>query len=61
MTETAEIQRKTMQILSDNGLTEKTGDTVVNNGGNTTNISNVTVESDIMSFRDRVVGRLYSK
>lgn len=61
MVETADIQKKTMQILSDNGLTEKTGDTVVNNGGNTTNISNVTVESDIMSFRDRVVGRLYSK
>lgn len=61
LTETAEIQKKTLQILSDNGLTEKTGETVVNNGGNTTNISNITVDSDIMSFRDRVVGRLYSK
>ena len=61
MRESAEIQKKTLKVLSDNGLTEKPGDTLVNNGGNTTNINNVTTTSDITTFRDRVVGRLYSK
>ena len=61
MSETADIQKKTLNVLEQHGLVDKQGDTVVNNGGNTTNVNNVTVESDIMSFRDRVVGRLYSK
>jgi hypothetical protein len=61
MSETADIQKKTLNVLEQHGLVDKQGNTVVNNGGNTTNVNNVTVESDIMSFRDRVVGRLYSK
>jgi hypothetical protein len=61
MTETASIQKKTLEVLEQHGLIDKQGNTVVNSGGNTTNVNNVTVESDIMSFRDRVVGRLYNK
>jgi hypothetical protein len=61
MTETANIQKKTLEVLEQHGLVDKQGNTIVNSGGNTTNVNNVTVESDIMSFRDRVVGRLYNK
>lgn len=61
MTETANIQKKTLDVLEQHGLVDKQGNTIVNSGGNTTNVNNVTVESDIMSFRDRVVGRLYNK
>lgn len=61
MTETANVQKKTLEVLEQHGLIDKQGDTIVNSGGNTTNVNNVTMESDIMSFRDRVVGRLYNK
>ena len=37
---------------------DKQGDTVVNSGGNSTVINNNTIDSDIMGFRDKVVGRL---
>ena len=53
-----QVQRDTLQVLQEAGLVEKPGDTVVNNGGNSTVINNNTVDSDIMGFRDKVVGRL---
>jgi hypothetical protein len=59
--ENSEIQRKTLEALQQHGLIDKQGDTVVNNGGNSTTINNMTVESDIMSFRERVLGRLQPK
>lgn len=59
--ENSEIQRKTLEVLQQHGLIDKQGDTIVNNGGNSTTINNMTVESDIMSFRERVLGRLQSK
>ena len=37
---------------------DKQGNTIVNNGGNSTVVNNNTVESNIMAFRDRVTGRL---
>lgn len=61
LAETSETQKKTLEVLQQHGLIDKQGNTVVNSGGNTTNVNNVTVESDIMSFRDRVVGRLNNK
>lgn len=59
--ENSEIQRKTLEALQQHGLIDKQGDTIVNNGGNSTTINNMSVESDIMSFRDRVIGRLQPK
>ena len=61
MTENSETHKKTLEVLEQHGLIDKQGDTVVNNGGNSTVVNNLTVESDIMSFRDRVVGRLNTK
>ena len=62
LTKTSETQENTLKVLQDHGLVDKQGNTVVNNsGGNTTNVNNMTVESDIMSFRDRVLGRLNNK
>lgn len=59
--ENSEIQRKTLEALQQHGLIDKQGDTVVNNGGNSTTVNNMTVDSDIMSFRERVLGRLQPK
>lgn len=56
--ENKDIQAKMLQALVESGLMDKQGNTVVNSGGNSTVVNNTTVESDIMSFRDRVVGRI---
>ena len=61
MTENSETHKKTLEVLEQHGLIDKQGDTVVNNGGNSTVVNNMSIESDIMSFRDRVVGRLNTK
>ena len=61
MTETVGIQKKTLSALEQHGLIDKQGNTMVNNGGNSTTVNNVTMDSDIMKFRDKVVGRLYNK
>lgn len=61
MSETQQVQKKTLNVLEQNGLVDKQGDTIVNNGGNSTTVNNITTESDIMSFRDSVVGRLHNK
>jgi len=61
MTETVGIQKKTLNALEQHGLIDKQGNTTVNSGGNNTTVNNVTVDSDIMKFRDKVVGRLYNK
>lgn len=53
-----ETQQKTLEVLQQAGLMDKQGNAVINNGGNTTNISNTIRESNIMSFRDKVIGRL---
>ena len=54
----SEVQSEVLKVLQDSGLMESPGDTVVNNGGNSTVINNNTIDSDIMGFRDKVVGRL---
>ncbi len=61
MSETQQVQKKTLNVLEQNGLIDKQGDTIVNNGGNSTTVNNITTESGIMSFRDSVVGRLLNK
>lgn len=58
MHEHSEIHGKILEVLQESGLMDKQGNTVVNNGGNSTVINNNTVDSDIMGFRDKVVGRL---
>ena len=61
MAENSETHKKTLEVLEQHGLIDKQGNTVVNNGGNSTVVNNMTVESGIMQFRDRVVGRLNTK
>ena len=58
LSENKDIQQKMLQALVESGLMDKQGNTIVNNGGNSTVVNNNTVESNIMSFRDRVTGRL---
>ena len=58
LTENKDIQAKMLEALVESGIMDKQGNTVVNNGGNSTVVNNNTVESNIMSFRDRVSGRL---
>ncbi len=56
--ENKELQGKMLDAMVESGMMDKQGNTVVNNGGNSTVVNNTTVESTIMDFRDRVVGRL---
>ena len=59
MNKTTEIQQNMLSVLTEAGLVDKQGDTVVNNsGGNSTVINNTTTQSSIMEFRDKVVGRI---
>ena len=58
MSETADTQQKTLVTLKEHGLVDKQGNTVVNNGGNSTNVTNVTRDSDIISHRNKAIGRL---
>ena len=58
MTEHSGIHAKVLEVLTESGLIDKQGDTVVNNGGNSTTVNNAMAEPNIMNFRDRVVGRL---
>ena len=57
MVETADVQKKTLTVLQEHGLVDKQGNTIVNNGGNSTTVNNITTESDIMNFRNQVLGR----
>ena len=56
--ENKDIQAKMLEALIESGLMKKQGNTVVNSGGNSTTVNNNTIESGIMSFRDKVIGRL---
>ena len=58
MTEHSGIHTKVLEVLTESGLIDKQGNTVVNNGGNSTTVNNSVAEPSIMDFRDRVVGRL---
>ena len=58
MTEHSSIHTKVLEVLTESGLIDNQGNTVVNNGGNTTTVNNTIPEPGIMDFRDRVVGRL---
>lgn len=58
MTEHSSIHTKVLEVLTESGLIDKQGNTVVNNGGNTSVVNNTVSEPGIMDFRDRVVGRL---
>ena len=58
MSETADVQKKTLTVLQEHGLVDKQGNTIVNNGGNSTTVNNITTESDIMEFRNQVLGRI---
>lgn len=58
MSEHSTIQSKVLEVLTESGLMDKQGDTVVNNGGNTSVVNNMVADNNIMNFRDRVVGRL---
>ena len=58
MTETTDIQKKTLTVLQEHGLIDKQGNTIVNNGGNSTTVNNITTQSDIMNFRNQVIGRI---
>lgn len=56
--ENKDLQAKMLEAMVESGMMDKQGNTVVNNGGNSTVVNNTTVESNIMSFRDRAVGRI---
>ena len=56
--ENKDLQAKMLEAMIESGMMKKQGNTVVNNGGNSTVINNTTTESNIMSFRDKVVGRI---
>lgn len=58
LSEHSDIHNQILEVLQQSGLMDKQGDTVVNSGGNSTVINNNTIDSDIMGFRDKVVGRL---
>ena len=58
MTEHSGIHTRVLEVLTESGLIDKQGNTVVNNGGNSTTVNNSVPEPSIMDFRDRVVGRL---
>ena len=58
MSESSAIQTKTLNTLQEHGLIDKQGDTVVNNGGNSTNVTNITLESDIIAQRDKISRRI---
>lgn len=60
MSEHSSIHTKVLEVLTESGLIDKQGDTVVNNGGNTNVVNNMVADNTIMDFRDRVVGRLTS-
>lgn len=57
MAQHSEIQTKVLEVLTESGLMDKQGNTVVNNGGNSTVINNPSSDNSIMNFRDRVIGR----
>ena len=56
--ENKDLQAKMLEAMIESGMMKKQGNTVVNNGGNSTVVNNTTTESNIMSFRDKVVGRI---
>ena len=58
MSENVETQKQALDTIKQQGDVNKQGDTVVNNGGNNTNVVNVTRDSDIIAYRNKVVGRL---
>lgn len=60
MNQHSEIHGRILEVLSEAGLVDKQGNTVVNNGGNSTVTNITTQQSNIMNFRDQVVGRLSS-
>lgn len=58
MNQHSEIHGRILEVLSEAGLVDKQGNTVVNNGGNSSVTNNVTQQSNIMNFRDQVIGRM---
>ena len=54
----SEIHGQVLEVLTEAGLVDKQGNTVVNNGGNSSVTNNVTQQSNIMDFRDKVIGRM---
>lgn len=60
MNQHSEIHGRILEVLTEAGLVDKQGNTVVNNGGNSTVTNISTQQSNIMNFRDQVVGRLSS-
>ena len=56
--ENKDIQAKMLEAMIESGMMKKQGNTVVNSGGNSTVVNNTTTQSSIMSFRDKVVGRI---
>jgi phage-related protein len=60
MTESIETQKQTLEVLQQ-GKNEPAGSTVVNSGGNSTTVNNITTQSDIMTFRNQVLSRLHNK
>lgn len=60
MNQHSEIHGRILEVLTEAGLVDKQGNTVVNNGGNSTVTNISTQQSSIMDFRDQVIGRLKS-
>jgi ribosomal protein S19E (S16A) len=60
MNKHSEIHGRVLEVLTEAGLVDKQGNTVVNNGGNSTVTNISTQQSSIMDFRDQVLGRLKS-
>lgn len=58
MNQHSEIHGRILEVLTEAGLMDKQGNTVVNNGGNSTVTNITTQQSSIMDFRDNVVGRI---
>lgn len=58
MAENTEIQRQTLELMKGTSGDGAQGSNIVNSGGNSTTINNTTVQSDIMDFRNRALGRI---